>query len=123
MFKNVEDFQKFNKDQIEAATAATATLQKGIQQVATEASAFSKKHFETSAAAVEKLLGANCQLNIQHVTKDGKLYANVVSIVPLGKNMPKMVAKDYVRVQDRTDVEREAETHEPLTAEEIFTPF
>ncbi len=58
MFKNVEDFQKFNKDQIEAATAATATLQKGIQQVATEASAFSKKHFETSAAAVEKLLGA-----------------------------------------------------------------
>ena len=58
MFKNVEDFQKFNKDQIEAVTAASATVQKGIQQIATETSAFSKKHFETSSAAVEKLLGA-----------------------------------------------------------------
>ncbi len=76
---------------------------------------------ELDAFDLEKLIGANCQLNIQHVTKEGKLYANVVSIVPLGKNMPKMVAKDYVRVQDRPESEREPETHEPLTADDI--PF
>lgn len=58
MFKNVEDFQKFNKDQIEAVTAASSTFTKGLQQIATETTAFSKKQFEASSAAVEKLLGA-----------------------------------------------------------------
>jgi hypothetical protein len=76
---------------------------------------------ELDAFDLDKLIGANCQLNIQHVTKEGKLYANVVSIVPLGKNMPKMESNDYVRVQDRPDSEREPENHEPLTADDI--PF
>ncbi len=57
MFKSVEDFQKFNKDQIEAVTAASSTLQKGLQQMATEATAYSKKQLEVSSAAVEKLMG------------------------------------------------------------------
>ncbi len=57
MFKNVEDFQKFNKEQIEAVTAASSTFQKGLQQIASETAAFTKKQFETSSAAMEKLLG------------------------------------------------------------------
>jgi hypothetical protein len=56
MFKNVEELQKFNKDQIAAVTAATTTFTKGFQQIAGEATEFSKKHFETSSATVQKLL-------------------------------------------------------------------
>lgn len=48
---------------------------------------------------VEKLIGANAQLNVQH-TDDGK-FANVVSIVPLGRGMSKLAPTDYIRWQDR----------------------
>lgn len=70
---------------------------------------------------MERLLGVNCQLNVQHAIKGGETYANVVSIVPLGKNMPKMTARDYVRVQDREGYVEPAIDHEALTAEDI--PF
>jgi hypothetical protein len=50
---------------------------------------------------VETVLGANCLLNIQHNTVGDKTYANVVSIMPLVKGMPKIAARDYVRKQDR----------------------
>ena len=93
MFKNVEDFQKFNKEQIEAVTAASSTFTKGAQQIATEATAFSKKQFETSSAAVEKLLGAKSldaafqiqtdyaksayEAFVAQATKFGELYTNL----------------------------------------------
>lgn len=52
---------------------------------------------------LERLLGVNCQINVQHRTANGKTYANVVSIVPLGKGMTKLEPKDYVRVVDRAE--------------------
>jgi phasin family protein len=58
MFKNMEDLQKYSKGQMETATAAASAMTKGVQQIATEASDFSKKSLETSSAFVEKLLGA-----------------------------------------------------------------
>lgn len=67
----------------------------------------------------EKLIGANAQLNVQHATKDGTTYANVVSIVPLGRGMSKMTANGYVRVKDRTDVPPVDESE--LTVDDI--PF
>ena len=57
MFKNLEDFQKFGKEQFEAATVASSAWTKGVQQIATEASDFGKKSFEASSGLVEKLLG------------------------------------------------------------------
>lgn len=48
---------------------------------------------------LEKLLGANAQINVQR-SADGQ-YANVVSIVPLGKGMTRMAPSLYVRVRDR----------------------
>ena len=69
---------------------------------------------------LDNIIGANCQLNIQHVTKDGKTYANVVSVVPLGKNMQKLTVRDYVRVQDRPGY-KEPEEVPQLSAEDI--PF
>jgi hypothetical protein len=54
----IEDFQKFSKDQLEALTAASTTLSKGLQDIATESSDYSKKAFAAGASMYEKLLGA-----------------------------------------------------------------
>ena len=53
-----DDFQKFSKDQFEAFTAASATLSKGLQDIAAESTDYSKKTFAASTAMFEKLLGA-----------------------------------------------------------------
>jgi phasin family protein len=55
---NIEEFQKFSKDQMESATTAASTLSKGVQEIAAEAAEYSKKSLEESTALVEKLLGA-----------------------------------------------------------------
>jgi len=57
MFKNIEDMQKFGKDQFEAATQASAAWTKGVQQIASEATEYSKKSLEASTGLVEKLMG------------------------------------------------------------------
>ena len=54
----------------------------------------------------EKLIGANCQLQIVHVESKktkGNFFANVQAIVPIGKQTPKMVSEGYVRQKDRED--------------------
>ena len=58
MFKNIEDLQAFSKDQLDSATATANALTKGVQQIAAEATDFSKKSLETQTAFVEKLFGA-----------------------------------------------------------------
>ncbi len=58
MFTNVEDIQKFGKQQLEAATAATQTFSKGLQEIAAETSDYSKKAIAANTSVVEKLLGA-----------------------------------------------------------------
>ncbi len=55
---NFEEFQKFSKQQLDAVSAATATVAKGLQEIAAESSDYSKKAFAASSAVVEKLLGA-----------------------------------------------------------------
>jgi len=53
-----EDFQKFSKDQFEAFSVASATLSKGLQDIAAESTDYSKKAFAANSAMWEKLLGA-----------------------------------------------------------------
>ena len=53
-----EDFQKFSKEQLEAFTAASTTLSKGLQDIAAESSDYSKKAFAAGTAMYENLLGA-----------------------------------------------------------------
>lgn len=52
---------------------------------------------------IEKLIGANCQIQIIHnIGSDGTTYANVKAAMPLHKNAAKMaVPEDYERVCDR----------------------
>lgn len=50
----------------------------------------------------EVLVGQCCQIQVTHAPgSEGKVYANVSAVVPLGKGMIALRAVDYVRVQDR----------------------
>jgi phasin family protein len=53
-----EDFQKFSKQQIDALSAVASTMTKGLQEIATESTDYSKKAFAANTEVVEKLLGA-----------------------------------------------------------------
>lgn len=93
MANNFEDFQKFSKEQLEAAASTSTSLTKSFQTIATEAAEFSKKSMESHTAYLEKLLGAKSfesaiQIQSEYVktsyagliaqaTKIGELYANV----------------------------------------------
>ena len=57
MAYDFEAFQKFGKEQFEAASAAMGEVAKGLQAIATEATDYSKKSFADSSALVEKLVG------------------------------------------------------------------
>lgn len=53
---------------------------------------------------LELLIGVNCQLAVIHNERDGETYANVSTIVPLGKGMHNIpVPSDYIRVIDREE--------------------
>ncbi len=76
---------------------------------------------ESHGFDVEKLLDANCQINIQHAVSNGKTYANVVSIMPLARGMVRLASKDYIRVKDRQETNGHAEAGAELTVDDI--PF
>jgi hypothetical protein len=51
---------------------------------------------------LEKLLGANCQIQIiQNLTEEGRIYSNVQAVVPMGRGATKLRPTDYVRQKDR----------------------
>jgi hypothetical protein len=62
----------------------------------------SKDEVEGQGIDPETLIGLNGFANIVHNPgNNGKTYANVDSLMPLPKNLPKISARDYVRVKDR----------------------
>lgn len=75
---------------------------------------------------VESVIGANCLLNVQHKAAGDKTYANVSSVMPLMKGMPKMAALGYVRETDAQqngahEGEPQDDAPPPLTDDDI--PF
>ncbi len=58
MIKGIEDFQKMNKENIEATVRSFGEVNKGFQAIATDWTDYSKKAFEDGTAAFEKLAGA-----------------------------------------------------------------
>jgi hypothetical protein len=58
MLTNFDDLQKLGKDNVDTAMKQFGTVQKGFQAIATEVADYSKKSFEESTAAFEKLIGA-----------------------------------------------------------------
>jgi phasin family protein len=57
MVKNFEDLQQVGKENVEVALKSFGTLSKGGQAIAVEVADYSKKAFEDSTAALEKLFG------------------------------------------------------------------
>ena len=55
MFKSIEDFQRFSKEQFEAATLSATVLSNGMQRIVAETSDYSKKSFETGSDVMQKL--------------------------------------------------------------------
>lgn len=58
MINGLEDFQKLNKDGMDSAMKTLGSYSKGMQAIAVEIADYSKKSFEDSSAALEKLMGA-----------------------------------------------------------------
>jgi phasin family protein len=58
MMKSLEEFQAFGKDGMEAYVASSTAVTKGFQAIAQETADFSRKSFEKSSAAFEKLTAA-----------------------------------------------------------------
>lgn len=72
---------------------------------------------------IEKLIGANCQLQVIHNPgNDGEVYSNIQAVVPVHRNAARMVVPaDYIRVKDREkEFAAEAAAAEP---EEEYVPF
>lgn len=57
MVKNFEDMQQVGKDNMDSALKCWGALSKGTQAIAVEMADYSKKSFEDSTAALEKLFG------------------------------------------------------------------
>ncbi len=58
MVKNFEDVQKLGKDNLDATMHSFGAASKSMQAIAVEVAEYSKKAFEESTAAAEKLMGA-----------------------------------------------------------------
>ena len=56
MIQNFESFQKQGQENLDVAMKSVTAVTKSFQEIAKEATDFSKKQFETSAAAAEKLM-------------------------------------------------------------------
>src|SRR6185312_14464568 len=57
MVKNFDDLQQVGKDNVDVTLKAMGALSKGTQAIAVEVADYSKKAFEDSTAALEKLFG------------------------------------------------------------------
>ena len=58
MFQNFDELQKITKENTDIAVKNFNTVSKGVQAIAVEVADYSKKSFEQSTAAAEKLFGA-----------------------------------------------------------------
>lgn len=68
---------------------------------------------------VETVIGANCLVNIQHNVNGEKTYANVISVMPIVKGMPKMVPEGY----QRQAVAQVNDEQEPTPLDDSDIPF
>ena len=58
MLMNFDDLQKLGKDNMDTALKQFGAVSRSFQAIATEVADYSKKSFEETAAATEKLFGA-----------------------------------------------------------------
>ncbi|MBV8450318.1 MAG: phasin family protein [Hyphomicrobiales bacterium] len=99
MFAQYDDFQKFGKQGMDVALKNFGTMSKGFQAIAVEVADFSKKQFEASTAAFEKLVGVKTLDKAVEVQADYAkqsfegLVAHSTKVGQLVSNFAKEVAK------------------------------
>ena len=101
MIMNVENMQKFGKAQIDAVTASSAAMTKGMQDISTETTSFSKAFFELSSSAARELLGVKSvdkameiQMTFVKQAHEG-LAAQTTKVIKMYKGMAHDVAKPF----------------------------
>jgi hypothetical protein len=72
MINNFQEFSKFGTEQFEAASSAAASLAKGYQTIAAEATVYSKRSLESSSTFLEKVAGAK---SLEHAIQIQSDYA------------------------------------------------
>ena len=77
---------------------------------------------ELKGFELEHVIGANCQVQVvRNLGKNGKTYANVQAVVPLGKGQVKIrPSEDYVRRKDRR---KDEDGSQPFDASDDDVPF
>jgi hypothetical protein len=111
MMKNMDDMQKVGKDNMDATLKSFGAVSKSVQAIAVEVADYSKKSFEESTAAMEKIFGAKSiekAIEVQsdyvkstyegfvaQATKLGELYADLAkeSYKPFESYLAKTTAK------------------------------
>ena len=94
-----EDFQKLGKENFEIALKTLATQSKGLQAIATEVADYTKKSFEHSSAAAEKLMGVKTfdkAIEIQQAYVKEAYEGYVAYATKLGEMMSSL-AKDVTK--------------------------
>jgi len=97
MINGFEDIQKLNKDNVDLALKGFGAVSKGMQSIAAELADYSKKNYENSTAAFEKVVAANSldkafeaqadyvrvayEEYVGQITKIGEMYTGVAKEV------------------------------------------
>ena len=118
MMKNAESMQKFSKAQMEAVTNASAVMTKGMQNIAEETSAFSKKYFEMSSSALQELLGAKAldkTFEIQ-TTFAKQAHESIVTQASKVSEIYTTLAMEMTKPFNNTSVKDAVEVAAPLAA-------
>src|SRR5437879_4741678 len=98
MLKNFDDVQKLGKDNMDVAMKSFGAVSKGFQAIAAEVADYSKKSFEDSTAAMEKLLGAKTVEKAVEVQSDyvrGAYEGFVAQATKLGELYADLAKESY----------------------------
>jgi len=101
MIQNFESFQKQGQESLDVAMKSVNAMTKGFQDIAKETADYSKKQFETSAAAAEKLMATQSLDKAFEVQADymkGAYEAFVAQATRMGElyaDMAKQAYKPY----------------------------
>lgn len=96
-----EDFQRFQRDQLDTVVKSVGAYNKGLQAIAVEIADYSKKSYEESAATAEKLFGARTMdkaLEIQTAFARSSYEGLVAEMTKLGElyvDLAKEAVKPY----------------------------
>jgi hypothetical protein len=117
--ENIETRRRFEaRKQFNLSLHEKATLRKDLES-------WRGRKFtddELKGFDLEKLIAANCQIQVVHdIGEDASIWANVQAVVPAPKNVAKLAPLDYTRMKDRPMERGNGQSPKPITDEDI--PF